>query len=79
MRDTIEYTRERVREGKVPISTKILQGFGGIVNSHKDFAFNDGVAIPVLFFIPIFLMSRMTMTRARLAEIQEALAEQRQH
>jgi len=42
-------------------------------------AFNDGVAIPVLFFIPIFLMSRMTMTRARLVEIQEALAEQRQH
>ena len=40
MRDTIEYTRERVREGKVPISTKIFQGFGGIVNSHKDFAFN---------------------------------------
>ncbi|MEM7362651.1 MAG: MFS transporter, partial [Pseudomonadota bacterium] len=40
MSETIEYTRERVREGKVPISTKIFQGFGGIVNSHKDFAFN---------------------------------------
>ena len=41
-------------------------------------AFNDGVAIPALFFIPIFLMSKMTMTRSRLVEIQLALAERRQ-
>ena len=40
MSEIIEYTREKVREGKVPVSTKIFQGFGGIVNSHKDFAFN---------------------------------------
>jgi GPH family glycoside/pentoside/hexuronide:cation symporter len=35
-----QYTREINRVGKVPVSTKIYQGFGGIVNSHKDFAFN---------------------------------------
>ena len=40
MSDTFPYTREAIREGKVPVSTKIYQGFGGIVNSHKDFAFN---------------------------------------
>ncbi|MEM7018212.1 MAG: MFS transporter, partial [Pseudomonadota bacterium] len=40
MSESFQYTREIVREGKVPISTKIYQGFGGIVNSHKDFAFN---------------------------------------
>lgn len=34
------YTRQLERKGKVPVSTKIYQGFGGIVNSHKDFAFN---------------------------------------
>jgi GPH family glycoside/pentoside/hexuronide:cation symporter len=34
------YTRQIERQGKVPVSTKIFQGFGGIVNSHKDFAFN---------------------------------------
>ncbi len=34
------YSRASIRQGKVPISTKIYQGFGGIVNSHKDFAFN---------------------------------------
>ena len=39
MSDSFQYTREVVREGKVPVSTKIYQGFGGIVNSHKDFAF----------------------------------------
>ncbi len=38
--ETPQYTRAKVREGKVPVSTKIYQGFGGIVNSHKDFAFN---------------------------------------
>ncbi len=38
--ESSEYTREIVREGKVSISTKIFQGVGGIVNSHKDFAFN---------------------------------------
>lgn len=36
-------------------------------------AFTDGVALPLLFFIPIYLISRMTMTRARLADIQEKL------
>ena len=40
-------------------------------------AFNDGVAVPVLLFIPIYLMSRMTMTRARLVEVQAALVVQR--
>ena len=40
MSEAIEYTREKVRQGKVPVTTKIFQGFGGIVNSHKDFAFN---------------------------------------
>ena len=39
MPESIQYTREAVRQGKVPVSTKIYQGFGGIVNSHKDFAF----------------------------------------
>ena len=34
-----EYTRERVREGKVPVSTKVFQGFGGLASSHKNFAF----------------------------------------
>jgi Na+/melibiose symporter-like transporter len=33
----------------------------------------DGVAVPLLFFIPIYLMSRITMTRERLAEVQSAL------
>ncbi len=39
MPESFQYTREAVREGKVPVSTKIYQGFGGIANSHKDFAF----------------------------------------
>jgi Na+/melibiose symporter-like transporter len=37
-------------------------------------AFSDGVVVPLLFFIPIYMISRMTMTRARLAEVQSALA-----
>ncbi len=37
----VEYQREKKREGKVPVSTKIFQGFGGLSNSHKDFAFNN--------------------------------------
>ncbi|MEM8767721.1 MAG: MFS transporter [Pseudomonadota bacterium] len=42
MTDTaVEYQRERKREGKVPVSTKIFQGIGGLPNSHKDFAFNN--------------------------------------
>ena len=40
MAEAYQYTRQAVRNGKVPRSTKILQGAGGIVNSHKDFAFN---------------------------------------
>lgn len=40
MTESVEYRRELVRQGKVPLSTKIFQGFGGLVNSHKDFAFN---------------------------------------
>ncbi|MFP6809155.1 MAG: MFS transporter [Pseudomonadales bacterium] len=36
---SFDYTREIKRVGAVPLSTKIFQGFGGIVNSHKDFAF----------------------------------------
>ena len=35
----VEYTRERARPGKVPVLTKVYQGFGGLANSHKDFAF----------------------------------------
>ena len=51
------------------------------VDSHTLFllAFNDGIAIPALFFIPIFLMSRITMTRTRLTEVQAALTERRGH
>ncbi len=37
----VQYRREKKREGKVPVSTKIFQGFGGLSNSHKDFAFNN--------------------------------------
>ena len=37
----VQYQREKQREGKVPVSTKIFQGFGGLSNSHKDFAFNN--------------------------------------
>ncbi len=36
-------------------------------------AFIDGVAVPMLLFIPIYLISKVTMTRARLAEVQAAL------
>lgn len=36
----VEYRRERERVGKVPISTKLYQGIGGLPGSHKDFAFN---------------------------------------
>lgn len=34
------YTRQATRQGKVPTSTKLFQGVGGIVNALKDFAFN---------------------------------------
>jgi GPH family glycoside/pentoside/hexuronide:cation symporter len=37
--ESFEYTREINRVGKVPVKTKIYQGFGGILSSHKDFAF----------------------------------------
>lgn len=37
----VEYKREKKRQGKVPVSTKIFQGIGGLPNSHKDFAFNN--------------------------------------
>jgi Na+/melibiose symporter-like transporter len=37
----VEYQREKNRHGKVPVSTKIYQGIGGLPNSHKDFAFNN--------------------------------------
>lgn len=40
MSEPVQYRREQVRQGKVPVSTKVFQGFGGLVNSHKDFAFN---------------------------------------
>jgi Na+/melibiose symporter-like transporter len=39
-RATTQYSRERKRAGKVPFSTKIFQGIGGLPGSHKDFAFN---------------------------------------
>ena len=39
--NAVEYQRERKRQGKVPVSTKIYQGIGGLPNSHKDFAFNN--------------------------------------
>ena len=35
------FIRERERSGKVPVSTKIAQGFGALPGSHKDFAFNN--------------------------------------
>jgi Na+/melibiose symporter-like transporter len=38
-------------------------------------AFTDGVAVPLLFFIPIYLISRITMTRERLAEVQAELVQ----
>jgi len=38
--DGVEYRRERIRIGKVPISTKLYQGIGALPGSHKDFAFN---------------------------------------
>jgi len=37
----VEYQRKKKRQGKVPISTKIFQGIGGLPGSHKDFAFNN--------------------------------------
>jgi hypothetical protein len=40
MPEAIEYRRERVRVGKVPISTKLYQGIGALPGTHKDFAFN---------------------------------------
>jgi Na+/melibiose symporter-like transporter len=36
----VAYQRERQRQGKVPVSTKIFQGVGALPGSHKDFAFN---------------------------------------
>ncbi len=33
------YERGLERPGKVPVLTKVFQGFGGLANSHKDFAF----------------------------------------
>jgi glycoside/pentoside/hexuronide:cation symporter, GPH family len=36
----IEYRREKVRVGKVPVSTKLFQGIGALPGSHKDLAFN---------------------------------------
>ncbi|MEM7016417.1 MAG: MFS transporter [Pseudomonadota bacterium] len=39
--DSVTYTRDKVREGPVPLQTKILQGFGALPGSHKDFAFNS--------------------------------------
>ncbi len=35
-----QYVRGEHRAGSVPLSTKIFQGFGSLVGSHKDFAFN---------------------------------------
>ena len=40
-------------------------------------AFSDGIAVPLLFFIPIYLISTITMTRSRLAEVQAQLGEKR--
>ena len=40
-------------------------------------ALNVGIVIPLLLFVPIYLITRMTMTRARLVEIQKALQERR--
>lgn len=45
MAEEYQYTRAVVRKGKVPVTTKVLQGTGGIVNSHKDFAFNSFVLL----------------------------------
>ena len=39
MAEDVEYRRAVVRQGKVSVLTKTFQGFGGIANSHKDFAF----------------------------------------
>ncbi len=39
--------------------------------------FADGIAIPLLFMIPIYLMSQITMTRERLAEVQRTLEQRR--
>ncbi len=40
MTDSVEYTRARVREGKVSRATKIGQGIGALPGVYKDFAFN---------------------------------------
>jgi Na+/melibiose symporter-like transporter len=36
----VQYSRQRDRNGKVPITTKLYQGIGALPGSHKDFAFN---------------------------------------
>ena len=38
--DVVEYTREKIRVRKVPVTTKVFQLDGGMVSSHKGFAFN---------------------------------------
>ena len=37
----VQYQREKQREGKVPVSSKIFQGFGCLSISHKTFVFNN--------------------------------------
>ena len=35
-----QYVREKTRQGKVPVSTKLVQGVGSIPDTFKNFAFN---------------------------------------
>ena len=41
MTDSVAYTREKLRDGRVPLSTKLWQGLGALPGSHKDWAFNN--------------------------------------
>ena len=36
-------------------------------------AFSDGIAVPICYFLPIYMLSRYTLTRDRLTEIQAEL------
>ncbi len=40
VKQPILFTRSRQRVGKVPLTVKLLQGFGSIPGQHKDWAFN---------------------------------------
>jgi Na+/melibiose symporter-like transporter len=55
------YRQDKIRTGRLPLSTKVFQGIGSLPGSHKDFAFNS---LLLLYYNQILGVSATTVATA---------------